>query len=164
MKKIKIEIKWAFYYILMTLVWMLAEKLTGLHDAYIDYHMYLTNLFILPSILFMVLALKEKKKKFYDNKMSYSQGFLSGLIITLIITLFSPLTQWIISYVITPEFFTNVIKRSVELGYYSNIAEAEKVFNYSSYALGSLTFSFMFFLYDGKIAFGNVGNQFSMSS
>lgn len=51
-----------------------------------------------------------------------------------IIALISPLTQWITSYLITPEYFPNVIKRSVELGYYSTTAEAEANFNYPNYA------------------------------
>lgn len=63
MKNLKIEIKWAIYFAVMSLVWMLLEKWSGLHGKYIDYHLYLTNLFAIPAILFMVLALKDKKRK-----------------------------------------------------------------------------------------------------
>jgi hypothetical protein len=113
---------------------MVLEKVTGLHDQYIDYHLYLTNLFAIPAILVMVLALKDVKKSFYSGQMTYRQGLISGVIISLIIALISPLTQWIISYVITPEYFPNVIKRSVELGYFKTTAEAEANFNYPNYA------------------------------
>jgi hypothetical protein len=113
---------------------MVLEKVTGLHDQYIDYHLYLTNLFAIPAILVMVLALKDVKKSFYSRQMTYRQGLISGVIISLIIALISPLTQWIISYVITPEYFPNVIKRSVELGYFKTTAEAEANFNYPNYA------------------------------
>jgi len=37
----------------MSLVWMLLEKLTGLHGKYIDYHLYLTNVFAIPAIWFI---------------------------------------------------------------------------------------------------------------
>jgi len=47
----------------------------------------------------------------------------------------SPVTQWITTYVITPEYFPNVIKRSVEIGYFKSIAEAEAQFNYQNYAI-----------------------------
>lgn len=143
MKNLKIEIKWAFLFIAMTLLWMLLEKISGLHGKYIDYHPYLTNLFAIPAIWIMVLALKDKKKNFYNGKMSYKQGLVSGIIISLIITLFSPLSQWVISNVITPEYFPNVIKRSVELGYYKTTAEAEANFNYKNYAVQSTIFAFI---------------------
>ncbi len=144
MGNIKIEIKWAIYFALMSLVWMLLEKISGLHGKYIDYHLYLTNLFAIPAIWFMVLALKDKKKNFYNMNMSYKQGLISGIIVSAIIALLSPLTQWITSYVITPEYFPNVIKRSVEIGYYKTTAEAEANFNYKNYAISSTIFAFVF--------------------
>lgn len=138
MKKINAEIKWAFLFILMSLLWMLLEKLSGLHGRYIDYHLYLTNLFAIPAIWMYVLALKDKKNNFYNGHMSYKDGMVSGLIITFIVAIASPITQWIITYVISPEYFPNVIKRSVELGYYANTAEAEANFNYNNYAVQSV--------------------------
>ena len=142
MKNIKIELKWAIIFSIAGLVWMVLEKLTGLHDKYLDYQMYLTNLFAIPAIYIMILALKEKKRKDYAGTMTYIQGLISGSILSLIIALLSPLTQWITSYVITPEYFTNVIKRSVELGYYSTTAEAQANFNYENYALQGAIFAF----------------------
>ncbi|WP_439506046.1 DUF4199 domain-containing protein [Sediminibacterium sp.] len=135
MPSIKIEIKWAIIFSIMVLVWMLLEKLSGLHSTYIDYHLYLTNLFAIPAIWVMVLALKEKKKIYYNGNISYKQGLISGIILSVIIALFSPLTQWITTYIITPAYFPNVIKRSVEIGYYKTTAEAEANFNYSNYAI-----------------------------
>ncbi len=113
---------------------MVLEKVSGLHGEYIDYHLYLTNLFAIPAIIVMVMALKDKKKNFYNGQMSYKQGLISGIILSVFIAALSPLTQWITSYVITPEYFPNVIKRSVEVGYYATIEEAEAYFNYPNYA------------------------------
>jgi hypothetical protein len=132
--KIKLEIKWALIFTVMSLLWMVLEKLCGLHGKYIDYHLYLTNLFAIPAIWVMVLALKDKKKNFYSGNMNYTQGLVSGIIISVFIALISPLSQWIISYVISPEYFPNVIKRSVELSYYKTTADAEANFNYANYA------------------------------
>lgn len=134
MKNIKIEIKWALIFSVMVLAWMLLEKLTGLHGKYIDYHLYLTNLFAIPAVWVMVLALKDKKKTFYNGEMSYKQGLIAGIIISVFIALLSPFTQWITTFVISPEYFPNVIKRSVEIGYYATTAEAEAHFNYANYA------------------------------
>ncbi|MEA4967437.1 MAG: DUF4199 domain-containing protein [Bacteroidaceae bacterium] len=135
MKSIKIELKWALIFSVAVLLWLFLEKISGLHGRYIDYHLYLTNLFYIPAILLIVLALKDKKKTYYKGEMSYIQGFLSGIILTLLITLFSPLTQWVTTYLITTEYFPNVIKRSVELGYYNTIQDAENYFNYKNYAI-----------------------------
>jgi hypothetical protein len=131
----KIEIKWAIIFSIAGLLWMLLEKICGLHSTYIDYHMYLTNLFAIPAIWIMVLGIKEKKKNFYSGQMTYKQGLVFGVILSLVIALISPLTQWITSFVITPEYFPNVIKRSVEIGYYKTTAEAEANFNYKNYAM-----------------------------
>lgn len=59
MQNVRIELKWAILFSIMGLVWMLLEKWVGLHDRYIDYHLYLTNLFAIPAIWFMVTALKD---------------------------------------------------------------------------------------------------------
>jgi len=144
MKNLKTEIKWAFLFTGMGLIWMVLEKLSGLHDTYIDYHIYVTNLFAIPAIIVMVLALKDKKKNTYFGHMSYKQGLISGIILSLFISLLSPLSQWITTFIITPEYFPNVIKRSVEIGYYKTTAEAEANFNYTNYAIqGALGALFM---------------------
>lgn len=137
MKTRTIEIKWAIIFSVVGLLWMLLEKLTGLHSTHIDKHMYLTNLFAIPAIIMMVLALKDKKRNFYKGQMSYKQGFVSGLIISVFIALLSPLTQWITSTIITPEFFPNVIAYSVETGYHKSVAEAEAYFNLKNYIIQS---------------------------
>ncbi|WP_417370117.1 DUF4199 domain-containing protein [Gelidibacter japonicus] len=137
MKTRTIEIKWAIIFSVVGLLWMLLEKLTGLHSTHIDKHMYLTNLFAIPAIIMMVLALKDKKRNFYKGQMSYKQGFVSGLIISVFIALLSPLTQWITSTIITPEYFPNVIAYSVETGYYKSVAEAEAYFNLKNYIIQS---------------------------
>ncbi|HRN79210.1 MAG TPA: DUF4199 domain-containing protein [Ferruginibacter sp.] len=143
MKAVQIEFKWAIYFSMMVLVWMWLEKLSGLHGRYIDYHLYLTNLFAIPAIWLMVLALKDKKQTFYGGQMTYIQGLISGIILSSFIAMLSPLTQWVTTYVITPEFFSNVIKRSVELGYFPNTEAAENNFNYNNYAVKGLFGSFV---------------------
>lgn len=64
MKNLKIEAKWAIIFSMVALCTMVLEKVSGLHDKYIDYHLYLTNLFAIPAIIVMVKALKEKNTCF----------------------------------------------------------------------------------------------------
>jgi hypothetical protein len=138
MRNYAIEWKWAFIFIIMSLAWMVVEKLTGLHSTHIDKHYYLTNLFAIPAIWIYVLALKDKKNNFYKGTMSFKQGFITGLFITIIVACLSPITQWIITYVISPEYFPNVIEYSVKTGYHATRAEAEAFFNYKNYAVQSI--------------------------
>lgn len=132
MKTRGIEIKWAVVFCVMQLLWMLLEKLIGLYDQHIDKHHIYTNFIAIPSIAIYVLALLDKRKNFYGGIMSYKQGFISGLIITLVVTLLSPLVQYVISTFIAPEYFSNIIKYSVEEGKMTQ-ESAESYFNLKSY-------------------------------
>lgn len=134
--KYKLEIKWALIFIGATLFWMLMERVVGLHSTHIDKHMYLTNLFAIPAILIYVLAFKEKKNA-NSGVLTYKQGVISGLVITVLVAILSPPTQWVISEIITPEYFPNVIAYSVESGYYKTLEEAQAYFNLENYMLQS---------------------------
>jgi hypothetical protein len=118
----------------MMLLWMVMERIVGLHDVHIDKHAIYTNFVAIPAIIVYVLALLDKRKNFYEGKMTYMQGFISGIIISIIVTIFSPLTQYITSTIITPEYFTNVINYSVSQGMMTQ-TEAEEYFNLKSYMI-----------------------------
>lgn len=146
MDRYRTEIKWAVIFTLMMLGWLLLERLAGLHDAYLAHHPTYTNLVAIPAVVIYVLALRDKRESFYGGEMTYRQGFVSGAIITGIVALLSPLAQWITHSLITPDYFPNVIRYSVEQGYLTQ-AEAEANFNLGSYILqafiGSLVMGLM---------------------
>ncbi len=134
MKNLKFEIKWAIIFILSTLGWMVVEKSLGWHDEKIADHGTLTNIFAVVAITVYVLAFRDKKASFFHGQMSYMQGFIFGLIMTLFIALISPFSQYFISEVITPEYFPNVIRYAVESGKMTQEA-AEAYFNLKSYMI-----------------------------
>lgn len=134
MKNYKIEIKWAVIFIVMMLIWMYIEKLVGLHDQHIDKHYIYTNFVAVFAIVIYVFALLDKRKNFYNGVMTYKQGFISGLIISLIVTLFSPLTQYITSEIISVDYFSNMIDYAVSEGQMTQV-EAENYFNLKSYLI-----------------------------
>lgn len=137
MKKINTEIKWALIFFAMSLVWMLLEKLSGLHDVYIDKYAVLSNLIAIPAIAIYFLALLEKKQRDYAGYMTYKQGFISGLILTVFITFLSPVIQVITAKFITPDFFANAIIYAETQGKYTP-SEAEANFSLGSYILQGL--------------------------
>lgn len=137
MKNIKIEVKWALIFILTSLAWMGLEKALGWHDEKIADHATLTNIFAIPAIAIYVFALLDKRKNYYHGRMTYKKGFLAGLIITFIVALFSPITQYITSTLITQDYFSNVIEYAVSSGTMTQ-PDAEAFFNLKSYMVQSV--------------------------
>jgi hypothetical protein len=137
MKKHKIEIKWAFIYAAMFLLWMTLEKLTGLHDRYLEQQQTFTTLILIPSIFIYVLTLLDKKKNFYGGNMTYKQSFISGLMLTIFMVILSPINQLITSYVISPDYFANEIEYTVRKGMFTQ-QQAEQQFNVKNYIIISI--------------------------
>lgn len=129
-----IEMKWAFFFIMMMLLWMVMEKLMGLHDVYIDQHAVYTNFVAIPAILIYFFALRDKRETFYKGKMTYTQGLFSGLIITAIVTVITPALQFVTSTFITPEYFQNASEYAVSQGMMS-AEQAAEYFNTNSYII-----------------------------
>lgn len=134
MNKYKIELKWALIFTGVLLLWMVLERALGLHDEHIDKHPIFTNFFMIPAVVIYVLALRDKREQYYQGVMTYKQGFMTGLVITLILTLLAPLSQYITSTFITPQYFSNAIRYAVESGKMTQAA-AEQYFNLKSYLL-----------------------------
>ena len=132
--KFKTEIKWGLIFVLMTLAWLGLERLLGYHDEKISQHPVFSNIILVPAIAVYVFAFLEKRKTDYAGVMSYKQGFSFGLIMTAVITLCVPITQSIISYLISPDYFANAIAYSVAQGEVSQ-EEAEQFFNLKSYII-----------------------------
>jgi hypothetical protein len=132
MKKIAIEIKWGIVFTIVTLAWIHIEKWLGWHDELIGKHPFYSMLFTFVSIVIFILALKDKKKNYFNNSIDWKQGFLSGCILSIVITLFSPLCQYLSSEVISPNFFQNAINYAVENKRMS-LENATTYFNLKSY-------------------------------
>ena len=132
MKKFSIEIKWGIIFTIFTLLWMAMERVLGWHDVHIDKHSIYTNLFAVPAIILTALTLLDKRKNYFNGKMSWKQGFLTGVGLTIVIALLSPISMWITNTLITPHYFENVISHSVQQGKLSQL-DAEKYFSMSNY-------------------------------
>ena len=129
-----IEIKWALRITLLTLTWAIGEKALGLHEKHIQNYALCSLLFILPVILFFWLALVEKKQYFYNNNMNWSQGFFSGILISFIIALLNPITQFVIYKSVTPHFFENIITYKID-NTAMTFKTAQNIFNLKSYII-----------------------------
>jgi len=141
MKEFRLELKWALIFTVMTLLWMAGEKAAGLHDRYLDKHLILTNLIAIPSLVIYYLAMHEKKRSFYGGSMSFKEGMRFGLVMSLMIALLAPLTQYVISTWISPQYFPDIIRMVVEQRKMTH-EQAEAYFSLGNYmkqsAYGSL--------------------------
>ena len=140
MKKFQTEIKWGLIFILSGLVWMVMEKSLGWHDELLEQHATYTMFYAPIAIALYVMALRDKKKTFYHGKMTYLQGLISGLLLTLVVVLLTPLSQYISHEYISPDYFLNIRKLSLEKGEMT-LEEAEIHFSLMSYIQQSLIFA-----------------------
>lgn len=113
MKKIHIEIKWAIISTVLSLAWMLLEKTLGWHDEQIADHFWLTLMFIPFAVLMYVLCIREKRRRVFDKKLTWKEGFFTGARLAIGVTLLSPIAQYITHNYITPKYFEKVKEYSI---------------------------------------------------
>lgn len=140
MKNYKIEFKWGIIFILAGLLWMAFERAMGWHGERIEDHPVYTNFFALVAIVIYLLALLDKRKNFYRGIMTWKQGFMAGMIMTIVIAVLTPLSQYITHTFISPDYFENVIRYSVDNQLLTR-EEAEAQFNLQHYMLMSFLFA-----------------------
>ncbi len=137
MKTFAIEIKWALRYIFVYLAWAFLEKSMGVYAENFENYFLYSLLFYVFALLLYVLALKDKKEHFFNNKMEWKQGCVSGIYLTVIISLLMPIAQVIIHKAIAPEFFTNMIERSIA-SKNTDLVTVKNYFNLTSYIWNSI--------------------------
>lgn len=140
MGKFEIEIKWGIIFSFAVLAWSFLEKSIGLYDDAISNYALFTNLFGFIAILVYVLALREKKIEYFNRDMNWKQGFVAGVFLTVVVTVFTPLCQFIIHRFIAPEFLPNLIRYKVESRYLTREA-AESYFNLETYIYQNSSFA-----------------------
>lgn len=136
MKKYATEIKWGMIFTIVALLWMVFERMMGWHGENIARHATMTNLFAIPAIVVYVIALLDKRKNDLGGIMTWGQGFMSGLIITLIVVVLSPLAQYLTHTIISPEYFANIIEYTVREAQMTR-EEAEGYFSLNNYMIQS---------------------------
>lgn len=134
MKHLKIELKWSIVFTIMTLAWMLLEKTLGWHDEKIANHYWITLLFLPFAIFMYVLAIREKRRRFYHKKITWKQAFYSGVMLSVFTAALSPLAQYITHNYITPEYFINVREYSVT-NKLMTFEAANDYFNITNYSM-----------------------------
>jgi len=114
MKSFKIELRWGILFSLALMIWGFIEKNIGWHDKYIDSQ--LGNHFLVLIVFYAVIyyfGIREKRKSYYHGIMNWKEAFISGAMISVIIAILSPLTQFFIYHYISPDYFQQMIAYQV---------------------------------------------------
>lgn len=137
MKKLNTEIKWGLIFTALMLLWMGFEKLMGWHGEHIEQHATMSILFSVVAIAIYLFALLDKRKSDLNGHMTWSQGFVSGFWISLVVVVLSPLAQYITHTFISPDFFSNMAAHAVESGQMRR-EQAETYFSMRNYLMQSI--------------------------
>jgi hypothetical protein len=137
MSQYRIEIKWAIINAVVSMLWFLGERIAGFHGKYLSEQANISLLLFFPIIIIYFLGCIDKKRNFYKGDMTYLQGFLFGLRLTVYILILTPFTQFISSYVISPDFFNRMIDYSVQAGSLT-MDQAKRQFSYGNFLFISI--------------------------
>jgi hypothetical protein len=135
MKKFATEIKWGIRYAFLWILWLFIEKSSGYYEAKISDHALYSALFTFVTLFVYFVALKEKKNTFFKGEMTWKQGCITGIFLTVVMTVLTPFCQIIFHKAIAPEFFPNMIAYSMSNG--NSRETAENYFSLSNYILQS---------------------------
>jgi len=146
MGKYRIECKWGVIFILVMLGWTLFERLVGWHSTNIENHATGTLFFAIPAIGVYTFGLLDKRNHGFSGIMTWKQGALTGVYITIVVVILSPVAQYLIHTIITPDYLENMADYAVRSGN-MNREDSEAYFSLSNYmlqgAVGSLLMGLM---------------------
>lgn len=132
-RKFNIELKFGGVIGLLTILWLLGEYSTGLHHKYHDLFLLITNFVFIIPIVGIYLGISSKRKNYYDQQLTFGQGVLTGIIISIIYALIAGIGQYLYHTVINPAHFDLMIEKSREHGV--SAEEAAQYFNTNNYTM-----------------------------
>lgn len=116
MNKIGIELKWAALITTFTCLWAALENALGYHKDFSNIIATAFTYYILLTFLW-AFAFIDKKKSLGKNAVwEFKSAFKFGLFLTGLLTILSPIAQYIIYENISPDYFNNIIAYQLKKG------------------------------------------------
>lgn len=116
MNKIGIELKWAAIITTFTCVWAAMEKALGYHTDFSNIIVTAFFYYILLTLLWAVAFIDKKKSLGKGAVWEFKNAFKFGLFLTGLLTILSPIAQYIIYQTISPDYFENIIQYQLAKG------------------------------------------------
>lgn len=128
----KLELKWVAIIFVVHILWHIAEKMLGIYGANVAYKDISGPLFLVVygGIMFLAISDLRSKNRGYLNR---RHGFLSSLFISFVLVALAPVMVALLVFVISPDFFNDMIIATTDSGIYSSYAAAENEFNFWSF-------------------------------
>lgn len=139
MRSFNVEVKWGIIFSLATVIWAALLTALGYTTTKIAQFPVVDSLFFMIAIVIYIMAFRSKRKQL-NNKLTWVQALISGLIIGLIVMVFSIPGQVIIHKLIMPDFFKNSIDYAIR-HHKMTAEEAHAYFNLTSYIKQILIFT-----------------------
>lgn len=116
MKKFEIELKWATAFTAISIAWVYFEKYLGYHDEFVSSQAIFSFWLLIPQALIYVVAIREKREKYYNGEITWQKAFISGVVLSAVIAGLSPAAIYLMTEVISPEFLSNIVEVRAEQG------------------------------------------------
>ncbi len=107
-------------------LWLLLEFFLGFHTTRIDYQPFITWLSIVIPIVGIYWAMKAKRDRYYAGRISFIQALKTGLIITVVMSIVSPLLSFMYVSVINPLYLSTMLAHNRMMLDGLNISPADK--------------------------------------
>lgn len=103
----KIALKYGILIVVFMFLWVSLEYLIGLQTDFIRFHPLATLLSLVIPLIFLYYALRESQKK-YEGNFNYVESFKVGVMVTFVVAILSPLSQWLFHAFVFPGFFESM--------------------------------------------------------
>jgi hypothetical protein len=126
---------------LASFLWICLEFLVGMHDRYIDYHLYIAGLIYAFPAIGVYWAVRKRYYSLPPGEFKIKDGLMSGVIIIVTAAFLNLFLQFIFFRFINPDYFGNMIaasaKKAIMTGGNSILAiqEAQEKYNLSTFLL-----------------------------
>jgi hypothetical protein len=107
------------------------KYVVGLCRKAIRFSPILSYILVFPISVCIFLSLRQKRDQYYSGHITWQKAFLSGALFSLLIAGLSPGTIYVMTQYISPDFFENAIRTSIQKG--SDEKFINEIFNLNAY-------------------------------
>lgn len=137
-------------------LWLLLEFALGFHHRFIDYQPFFNLLSFVIPIVGIYWAMKAKRDRYYNGKISFMNALKTGMYITAVISIITPLLTFLYITVVNPLFLVTMLGHEKLIIDELNISPEDKTRmitdSIQNYSLLSYTLrSFFIALFSGVI-------------
>jgi hypothetical protein len=107
-------------------LWLLLEFFLGLHTTRIDLYPLFTWMVIIIPITGLYWTIKSKRDRFYKGKINFIQSLKTGIMVTGVSSVITPLLSWLYVSVVNPFYFSTMITHRKQMIDELNLSSLEE--------------------------------------